>query len=175
MFVDATFNIVPHPFYQCLIIMIFDASRRIYIPVAWALMTGKTSECYWQVFNWITTTVQELDPSYIGVDFERAFFSNVSIHFPEAKLVGCLFHFKQAARRKMKELRFPDEEVSFAMRKGVFDLLTVIPKEHLLMGIEFVAGMIDEYIQELYGKDSDKYEASNKCWTAAFWDSYFNK
>ena len=44
----------------------------------------------------------------------------------------------------MKELRFPDEEVSFAMRKGVFDLLTVIPKEHLLMGIEFVAGMIDE-------------------------------
>ena len=28
---------------------------------------------------------------------------------------------------------------------------------------------------ELYGKGSDKYEASNKCWTAAFWDSYFNK
>ena len=109
MFVDATFNIVPHPFCQCL----------IYIHVAWALMTGKTSECYWQVFNCITTTVQELDPSYIGVDFERAFFSNVTIHFPEAKLVGCLFHFKQAARRKMKELRFPDEEVSFAMRKGV--------------------------------------------------------
>jgi hypothetical protein len=101
--------------------MIFDASRRIYIPVAWALMTGKTSECYWQVFNWITTTVQELDPSYIDVDFEQAFFSSVSIHFPEAKLVGCLFHFKQAATRKMKELRFPDEEVSFVMRKGVFD------------------------------------------------------
>ena len=168
MLVDATFNIVPHPFSQCLIIMIFDASHQIYIPVAWALMTGKTSECYWQVFNWITTTVQELDPSYIGVDFERAFFSNVSIHFPEAKLVGCLFHFKQAARRKMKELRFPDEEVSFAMRKGVNDLLTEIQKEHLLMGIEFVACMIDEYIQELYGKDSDKYEASNNWLDSCF-------
>ena len=107
-------------------------------------MTGKTTECNWQVFNLITTTVQELDPSYIGVDFEQAFFSNVSIHFPEAKLVGCLFHFKQAARRKMKEIRFPDEEVSFAMRMGAFDPCTVIPKEHLLMGIEFVAGMIDE-------------------------------
>ena len=116
MFVDATFNVVPHPFYQCLIIMIIDASSRIYIPVAWALMTGKTSECYWQVFNWITTTVQELDPSYIGVDFERAFCSHVSIHFSEAKLVGCLFHFKQAARN-MNELQFPEEEVSFAMRK----------------------------------------------------------
>ncbi len=74
-----------------------------------------------------------------------------------------------------RALRFLDEEVSFAMRKGFFVLLTVIPKEHLLMGIEFVAGMIDEYIQELYVKDSDKYEASNKCWTATFWDSYFNK
>jgi hypothetical protein len=59
--------------------------------------------------------------------------------------------------------------------KEVFDLLTVIPKEHLLMGIEFVVAMIDEYIQELYGKDSDKNEASNKCWTAAFWGFYFNK
>ena len=51
MFVDATFRIVPHPFYQCLIVMVFDASLKIYIPVAWILMTGKTEECYWQTFN----------------------------------------------------------------------------------------------------------------------------
>ena len=84
--------------------MIFDAGHRIYTPVAWALMTGKTNECYWQVFNWISSVVQDLDPSYIGVYFELAFFTNVSIHFPEAKLIGCLFHFKQAIRRKMKKL-----------------------------------------------------------------------
>ena len=148
MFVDATFAIVPHPFYQCLIIMVFDARLRIFIPVAWILMTGKTNECYWQAFNWLCSAVDEIAPAYIGVDFKRAFFTQVTNHFSEADLIGCLFHFKQAARRKMKELRFPDEEVSFAMRKGVFDLLTVIPKEHLLMGIEFVAGVIDEYIQE---------------------------
>ena len=73
MFVDATYGIVPHPFYQCLIIMVFDMARRIYIPCAWVLMTGKSSECYWQVFNWLTTACPDLDPSYIGVDFERAF------------------------------------------------------------------------------------------------------
>ena len=43
----------------------------------------------------------------------------------------------------------------------------MIPKEHLLMDIEFVACMIDKSIQELNEKDSDKYDASNKCWTAA--------
>ena len=82
--------------------MSFDAGLWIYTPVAWALMTGQTNECYWQVFNWITSVVQDLDPSYIGVDFELAFFTNVSIHFPKTKLIGCLFHFKQAIRRKMK-------------------------------------------------------------------------
>ena len=74
--------------------------------------------------------VQDLDPSYIGVDFERALFTNVSNHFPEAKLIGCLFHFKQAIHRKMKQLKFPDKEVDYAMRRGVIDLLTVIPVKH---------------------------------------------
>eukprot|EP00804_Cyclotella_cryptica_P019805 CCRYP_009698-RA/>CCRYP_009698-RA protein AED:0.16 eAED:0.16 QI:838/1/1/1/0/0/5/278/686 len=173
LFVDCTFNIVPHPFKQCLIIMIFDAGRRIYTPVAWALMTGKTNECYWQVFNWITSVVQDLDPSYIGVDFELAFFTNVSIHFPDAKLIGCLFHFKQAIRTKMKKLKFPDKEVDYAMRRGVIDLLTVIPIKHLKMGIEFVARMIQTHVAELHGDDSPEYIDAEKRWNY-FWDTYFN-
>ena len=121
-------------------------------------VTGKTSECYCQVFNWITSAVQDLDPSYIGVDFEHAFFSNVAIHFPEAKRIGCLFHFKQAARRKMKQLRFPDDEVKFAMRKGVYDLVTVIPLEHLTLGIGLAANMINSYLISLYVEESDECE-----------------
>ena len=127
IFVDCTYGIVPHPFYQLFIVMVFDVARQIYIPCAWVLMTGKTTECYWQVFNWLTSAVQDMDPAYVGVDFERAFFTNVRIHFENAKLLGCLFHFKQALRRKMKQLLFPDEEVSFAMKTGVIDVLTVIP------------------------------------------------
>jgi hypothetical protein len=37
---DTTFLIVPVPFYQCLIVMVFDASLKIYVPVAWILMSG---------------------------------------------------------------------------------------------------------------------------------------
>jgi hypothetical protein len=118
--------------------VVFDVRRQIYIPVAWALMTGKISECYWQVFNWITLSVQDLDTSCIGDDFECAFFFIVVLHFPEAKIIGCLFHLKQVARRKMKHLRFPDKEVNFAMRKGVFDFLTLIPLKYLTLGIGLV-------------------------------------
>jgi hypothetical protein len=48
--------------------MVFDASCQICVPVTWALMTGKTSECYWQVFNWITSAFQDLDPLYSVVE-----------------------------------------------------------------------------------------------------------
>jgi hypothetical protein len=172
MFVDATYGIVPHPFYQCLIIMVFDMARHTYIPCAWVLMTGKTSECYWQVFNWLTAACPDLDPSYIGVDFERAFFSNVSAHFPRAKLIGCLFHFKQAGRRKMKNLGFPDKEVAFAMRRGIYDLLTIIPVEHLTVGVEFVMEMIFVHLRELYDDDDSMYEKAVSRWTH-FWSTYF--
>jgi hypothetical protein len=45
------------------------------------------------------------------VDFECAFFTQLGAHFPDAKLMGCLFHFKQAARRKMVDLGIPNSEV----------------------------------------------------------------
>ena len=93
--------------------------------------------------NWITSVVQDWDPSYIVVDFECAFFFYVALHFPEAKLIGCLFHCKKASRRKMKQLRFPYGKVQFATRKGVFDLLTVITLELLTLGIGFVADTIN--------------------------------
>mmetsp|Transcript_18023 Transcript_18023/g.32666 ORF Transcript_18023/g.32666 Transcript_18023/m.32666 type:complete len:108 (-) Transcript_18023:337-660(-) len=83
MFVDATFDVVPHPFYQCLIIMIFDVGVKTYVPTAWILMTGKTDECYWQAFNWLTSTVQNITPAYIGVDFEWFF----SAKFPITSLM----------------------------------------------------------------------------------------
>ena len=80
MYVDATFG-VPKQFYQCLIIMVFDAARKIYVPCAWILMSGKTAECYWQVFNWLTSTLQDLNPSFVGVDFEWNFFEVSSTFF----------------------------------------------------------------------------------------------
>jgi hypothetical protein len=51
LFIDATFSCVPAPFYQCLIIMVFDPSTSHYLPVIYALMTHKVQELYWQMFN----------------------------------------------------------------------------------------------------------------------------
>ena len=176
---DATFRIMLHPFYQCLIVMVFDASLNINIPVVWILMTGKTEECYWQAFNWLVSVAKSIDPSYIGVDFERAFFSQAQLHFPNARLIGCLFHFKQAAWKKMIQISILEEEVLFAMRSGVFDLITVIPLELMEKGIAFIRVMIIDHVWLLYQDedglpDSQNINASTEKWDS-FWDGYFKK
>jgi hypothetical protein len=101
-------------------------------------MSGKTEECYWQAFTWLTNAVKDIDASYLGVDFEHAFFTQLGIHFPDAKLMGCLFHFKQAARWKMVDWGIPEIEITSAMAQGVYNLLTVTPIQQLEKGIVFV-------------------------------------
>ncbi len=51
LFIDATFSCVSTPFYQCLIIMVFDPSTSHVLPVIYALMMHKVQELYWQRFN----------------------------------------------------------------------------------------------------------------------------
>ena len=150
--------------------MVFDSSLSIYIPVAWVLMSGKTEECYWQAFNWLCSEVNECAPFCVGVDFERAFFRCVSLHFPDARLIGCLFHFKQAGRKKMKELGIDKDQIEFAMRVGVYDLLTVIPKDEMKKGVHYVRTLIADHLFEMKCEGDDDFAK----WDT-FFDDYFEK
>ncbi|KAE8986395.1 hypothetical protein PR003_g24121 [Phytophthora rubi] len=63
--------------------------------------------------------------------------------FPEAIIVGCLFHFKQVLCRKMLKLKITDLEVDLAMREGCIDRLTIIRRMDItLRGIHDVRTMI---------------------------------
>ena len=139
-------------------------------------MSGKTTACYWHAFTYIRIECPGFNPVTFGVDFERGFFTTVQEFFPECFLIGCLFHFKQAARKKMKDLGIPDEEIFIAMASGVYDLLTILPKEELLKkGIPFVREMIIEEITNYYAEKgmSRSQPAFEERWDK-FW-SYFMK
>jgi hypothetical protein len=92
--------------------------------------------------------------------------------FPDAKASGYNFHFKQAGRKQTKKHHIPDEEVRFAMRFGVYDLLTVIPVQHLLVGINFVIEMIEAHLEELYADDKGAINKSKQRWWS-FFQQYF--
>jgi hypothetical protein len=84
------------------------------------------------------------------MDFEIAMINAVEEMFPRAEIVGCLFHFKQALRRKLIKLRVPLYQVSFLMIPGVLDILTVIPIEEIkTIGIPFVKKLLGNGSQVL--------------------------
>ena len=80
----------------------------------YVLVSGKTKECYCQVFLYTKGKLPICTPYCIGVGFEKAFFTAVSIYFPQALLTGCLFHSKQAECRKMEKLGIPGNKIKIA-------------------------------------------------------------
>lgn len=130
LFVDGTFRCAPPGFAQCLIIMVFDVASGLYASVYFVLMTQRTADAYFDVMHQVLlTTDQQLNPAEVICDFERALIDVMGTHFPNAEVIGCLFHFKQALLRRMKKLCIPSKEIKIAMEKRVLDMLTVIDPE----------------------------------------------
>ncbi|EGZ27674.1 hypothetical protein PHYSODRAFT_321435 [Phytophthora sojae] len=108
------FPVRPRSFYQCVVLMVSDAASGV-----------------------------RLQPGSVVCDFEAALIDSVTDQFPHARVIGCLFHFKQATRRRMMKLRIRPQEISIAMEVGVLDMLTVIVPAHVdPHGINYVSELI---------------------------------
>jgi hypothetical protein len=132
VYVNATFNCVPHPFTQCLIFMIYDMATSSYVPIVYALMDSKCKEAYWHVFNQIIVlSGWKLQVKTFCTDFERALFDEMKTQFggkDGGTHIECFFHLKQAWRKYLlKKCHIDRETVKVAMRVGMLDLLCVIP------------------------------------------------
>lgn len=127
IFIDATFAMTPLPFYQVLIVMVYDYQTELYVPVIYALMTHKIELLYWRVLSeLITLSNWKMNVQYYTSDFEKAIMNACKDQFPEAEHVGCYFHFKQAICKYMIEkLKFDRKRVSHFMKD--IEILTIIP------------------------------------------------
>ncbi|OWY93778.1 hypothetical protein PHMEG_00036698, partial [Phytophthora megakarya] len=106
--IDGTFRAVPRPFHRCVIVMVRDAASRVFVPVFYNLTTNRTAPTYRRLLRFINDAAdQQLQPGSIVVDFEQALIDSVQRQFTEAHIVGCLFHWKQALRRRLGGLRMP--------------------------------------------------------------------
>ncbi|DAZ95483.1 TPA: hypothetical protein N0F65_001963 [Lagenidium giganteum] len=94
----------------------------------------------------VQATDQNLSPVQVVCDFETGLIDAIQVQFPDAKVGGCLFHFKQAIRRKMMKCRLSTSEIGIAMRPGV--MLTVIPPEYVDRGVRWVKATIKSLCSE---------------------------
>lgn len=149
LYFDGTFKCVPHPYYQLLVLMVFDVACSLYIPVFYILTTSKTQWTYWTVLNEILISCEmKLEASFVHCDFEKAMMNAIKEQLGgESQIAGCFFHFKQALLRKMKELGIDSKERKKALE--VINILTVIPHDEILSkGIAYCQHVIDSNDQK---------------------------
>lgn len=101
-FFDGTFNCVPAPFKQLLILMVYDNSSSMlnstvrvfiriamYVPVVYILVERKTEWTYWEVFhNILVMCRMNFDLAMLHCDFEMAMIKAAKDQFPEASICG---------------------------------------------------------------------------------------
>ena len=71
LYIDATFNVAPKPFYQCLVVMIFEETLQIYIPILYILTTNKSQKMYWNALEWkFKFSDRRINPKTVMCDFK---------------------------------------------------------------------------------------------------------
>ncbi|KAG2781843.1 hypothetical protein Pcac1_g8383 [Phytophthora cactorum] len=86
----------------------------------------------------VQATDQQINPAKLVCGFETGLMDALSTQFPNAIVLGCLFHLKQALRRAMKRYAIPEEKCIIAMTRGVLDMLTVIDPAQVEKSIKWV-------------------------------------
>jgi len=109
---DGTFKVCPKLFYQVYVLhaLIKKGTQETFVPLVFALMTGKNQELYTQMFSLINeyciennlnvTTNTNLE---IVTDFGKAAINSINETFPFAIHSTCFFHFSQNIYRKIQE------------------------------------------------------------------------
>ena len=100
---DGTFRTAPRPFLQLYVIFgVFDGRK---IPLVWSFLENKTSSTYVTMFNVIKERCSSLGVSFVPnkilSDYESGFLKACELSFPEAKKMGCYFHYTQSLYKRI--------------------------------------------------------------------------
>lgn len=139
LFVDCTFKVVPKGFTQCMILMIYHPGTEMYVPIFYVLLQSKKTHAYYHALQQcICASDWKLEAMTYTSDFEQAIMSQLKFQFPEGVGIFCLFHFKQALGRKLKEFGIPKGLINALIGpEGVMNMLTEIPISEMEKGIEY--------------------------------------
>ena len=107
LFLDGTFSITPHPFYQVFVLRGKVGNNRYTIGTA--LLPNKREETYREVFQMMVDVVQHtkgeaLKFLFVHSDCELGIINAVKAVFPDAQPKLCRFHIVDAKRRNFNKI-----------------------------------------------------------------------
>jgi hypothetical protein len=92
--IDGTFKAAPSIYYQLIIVHAYDHGNMF--PCCYILMRNIDYIIYKNLLEKLKEAcTSRLNPKQITCDFELALIKALEIHFPTAKVKGCLFHYGQ--------------------------------------------------------------------------------
>ena len=148
LFIDCTFHCVPRGFYQLMTLMVYSPSHRTYVPIFYVLLQTKYEDCYLRaLYQIMAATGFQLKAKTVTCDFEFALINAVQEVFSDVPLIGCLFHFKQAIRRRLLKLKLPEEVITVLIGEhGLMNFITSIPVDDIgLYAIPYIRACMAEY------------------------------
>jgi hypothetical protein len=164
LFVDCTFSCVPKGFSQCLVIMAHDKSTSTYVPIFYVLMQSKLEMAYKHALRMcVAATDDKMEITNATCDFERGIINALKAQFNKP-IVGCIFHWKQALRRRLLEYNVGKDKISELVgQNGLINLLTVIPIAEIEnKGIPYIRENFNE------GLDKNKFDMFWKYFVATW-------
>ncbi|KAH7708927.1 hypothetical protein AAVH_23803 [Aphelenchoides avenae] len=148
LYADGTFSISPGLFYQVFVLL---AKRGSYVlPVAYGLLPNKSRESYERFFTLLKGAWPQLNPVTVSLDFEQATLTAIRNAFPEAALLGCLYHLAKNVRphvgREQLLARY-NNDADFAVQVRTIVALAFVPLADVELAFETLEDELPDELQ----------------------------
>lgn len=140
VFCDGTFKSCVPPFLQVYTLHVDVGStdkKTNILPAIYALLPNKKENTYKTFLNLIKSQLPQFSPKCFTTDFEKSAMLAIEKAFPEARIQGCLFHFKRCLWRKAKQLAM-DKSLIHKIHVKRCMALAYLPQEYKIDGWLYV-------------------------------------
>ena len=136
-----------------------------YVPVCFALLTGKKQENYQRVLEFLANTMQIKDPDFVCMDYERAEHKAFSEVYPSSVLLGCDVHWKRNLIRGIKKHGLQadiNKSVSLSVWFHKLWSLSLVPRDSVVKVFEYIITITPWKDTSLPPRDEEELKTWNK-------------
>ncbi|XP_059147899.1 uncharacterized protein LOC131935505 [Physella acuta] len=157
-FIDGTFKVAPELYMQ--VFTIHGLIQNKALPMVYVLLTNKTEDSYFRLFDTLKTLQPALNPQSVMSDFEKASQNAVQRVFPTTESVGCLFHLGKCLWRKVQQLNHEEEyknDENFRIHVKMLLSLSFVPPVNVIAVFDELALNCPPTMNDLIAYWEDTY------------------
>ena len=132
-FIDGTFSVTPPQFAQ--LYTVHGLKNCHYIIGCYALLANKRAQTYIEFLEHVRELTNHAEPTSVMIDFERACINAIPNVFPQATVLGCLFHLCKSVYRHVQSLGLQEQylvDEEFRVNIKMIPALAFVPPDDII-------------------------------------------